>query len=287
MLRIKKKIAKNIIYWSCVGALGTLALLCILVIAEKSLTDKQDKDNWDALVAQKESLAANVTRPTIPDEPIIEPDEPEIPDTPETTTRPTEPIVESDILFEYRAFYELNSDMVGWIKIEGTDINYPVMQTPNQRDFYLRRDFEKQYATCGSIYAKEECDINRPSTNVVLYGHNMGNGTMFGQLHSYKDKSFWESNKYVFFDTLTEYHTYEIFAVFTTNADMGQGFSYHLFNDTNDAAKFDEFVSTCLELSYYDTGIRPKYGEKLLTLSTCNKSDDYNGRLVVVCRRLV
>jgi sortase B len=284
MLRIKRKTAKNIIYWSCVATLGIIVLLCVSVIAEKAITDKQDKNNWDSIVAQKESMAADVTRPPIPDEPIIVPDEPEIPDAP---TRPTEPIVESDILFEYRAFYELNSDMVGWIKIEGTNVNYPVMQTPNQRDFYLRRDFEKKDATCGSIYAREECDINRPSDNVVLYGHNMGNGTMFGDLHKYKDKSFWENNKYVFFDTLTEYHTYEIFAVFTTSADMGQGFSYHLFNDTNDAAKFDKFVNTCLKLSFYDTDIQPKYGEKLLTLSTCNKSDDYNGRLVVVCRRLV
>lgn len=284
MLRIKKKIAKNIIYWSVVGTLSVIVLLSASVIAEKYITDKQDKNNWDDIIAQKESLSADANRPTIPEAPIIIPDEPE---TPDATTKPTEPIVESDILFEYRAFHELNSDMVGWIKIEDTNINYPVMQTPNQKDFYLRRDFAKNDAVCGSIYAKEECDVNKPSTNIVLYGHNMGNGTMFGNLHKYKSKSFWEEHKYVYFDTLTEYHTYEIFAVFMTSADMGKGFSYHLFNDTKDAAKFGRFINSCLELSYYDTGIRPIYGEKLLTLSTCDRTNDENGRLVVVCRRLV
>lgn len=284
MWRIKKKLAKNIIYWSVIATLSIIVLLCASVIAEKAITDKQDKDNWNEIMAQKESMAATATRPTIPDEPIIIPDEPEVPD---ASTKPTEPIVDSDILFEYRAFYELNNDMVGWIKIEDTIINYPVMQTPNHKDFYLRRDFSKNSATCGAVYAKEECDVNKPSTNVVLYGHNMKNGTMFADLHKYKSKSFWEEHKYVYFDTLTEYHTYEVFAVFMTSADMGEGFSYHLFNDTQDAAKFSRFINNCLSLAYYDTGIHPKYGEKLLTLSTCDRTVEENGRLVVVCRRLV
>lgn len=279
---MKKRDVKRILYWGTVTVLIAIIVVCGFLIGKKFVDDAQDKAVYSDIQAEKDRLSANSTRPSIPDEPIIVPTDP----TEEDETIVTGPIVESDILFEYRAFYEINNDMVGWIEIEGTDINYPVVQSPYSANFYLRRNFYKEYATCGTIYAREACDINKPSDNITLYGHNMGNGTMFADLHLYENKSFWEDNKYIYFDTLTEKHTYEIFAVFITTADLGQGFSYHLFSDTKDAAKFADFVNTCQELSLYDTGIEPKYGEKLLTLSTCDKSVE-DGRLVVVARRLV
>lgn len=279
---MSRKTLKQIIFWCLIVLLVSIAILCALKISEKYITDAQDKQNNDHLQSMKENVEGpTVPRPTIPEEPIIIPEDPT-----EDVTQPTEPIVESDILLEYRALYELNNDMVGWLEIEGTSINYPVVQTPSSPNFYLRRDFYKQSATCGTIYAREVCDVNKPSTNVTLYGHNMRNGTMFADLHLYEKKSFWEEHKYVYFDTLTEKHVYEIFAVFITTADLAQGFSYHLFSDTKDAAKFFRFVDTCKEISLYDTGISPTYGEKLLTLSTCDKSVE-DGRFVVVCRRLV
>jgi sortase B len=182
--------------------------------------------------------------------------------------------------------HALNNDMVGWIEIPGTSIDYPVMQSPYQTDFYLKRNFYKQNATCGAIYVREKCDVWEPSDNVTIYGHNMLNGTMFADLHDYEEKSFWKNNKLVYFDTLYEYHTYEIFAVFIVSGYLDKGFNYHTFDDAANAAEFDEFVATCKELALYDTGITPKYGEKLITLSTCDKSIE-NGRLVVVARRIM
>ncbi len=192
---------------------------------------------------------------------------------------------EPSILPEYREIYEMNPDMAGWIKIEGTKVNYPVMHTPHSKDFYLRRNFEKQKNTHGCIYAQEECDLNAPSDNITIYGHNMRNGTMFAALKNYIHKDFWEKHPLIQFDTLTEHHTYKIFAVFKTTASEGKGFRYHNFIDAKNQAHFVEFVSGCKNLSFYDTGITPQYGDKLICLSTCEYSQP-NGRLVVVAARI-
>jgi len=193
------------------------------------------------------------------------------------------------VLPEFAQLYQLNNDIVGWISISGTPISYPVMHTPAQPDYYLYRDFygnaDTPEALHGCIYAEEICDINTPSDNITLYGHMMKDNSMFGSLDRYKYSSNWKSNKYIQFDTLTEHHTYEIFAVFKTSGTTGKGFAYHQFADAQNEAEFNEFVTKCKSLAMYDTGIAPAYGEKLITLSTCDYSVN-NGRLVVVARRI-
>lgn len=207
------------------------------------------------------------TIPTIPPEDVEEP----------------EPEPKVEILSEFQPKYDENNDMVGWIKIPGTAIDYPVVQTPDRPNYYLHRDFSGAEDYAGTLYVREKCDVNTPSDNVTIYGHNMANGTMFGPLHKYKEKQFWEANTLVQFDTLYERHTYEIFAVFRVSANGG--FSYHTFDTAGDEAAYDAFVSQCKALSFYDTGLTPKYGEKLITLSTCDRAIE-NGRLVVVARRI-
>ena len=198
---------------------------------------------------------------------------------PAATTEP------GGMLAGYKDIYEMNNDVVGWIKMEGTKLDYPVMQTPNDPNFYLYRDFDKKNSKRGSVYAKEDCDINEPSDNITIFGHNMQDGSMFACLGNYTSKRAWEDNSLIFFDTLTEYHTYKIFAVFKTSANLGQGFRYHTFVDAASEQEFDEFVSTCERLSFYDTGITPVYGDKLICLSTCEYTLD-NGRLVVAAVRI-
>lgn len=199
----------------------------------------------------------------------------------EETTEPTEP----GMIAGYKEIYEMNDHVVGWIKMEGTPMNYPVMQTPDEPNYYLYRDFDKKDSARGSIYAREVCSIDEPSDNITLYGHNMADGSMFACLNNYVHKYNWDKNSLIFFDTLYEYHTYKIFAVFKTSANIGQGFSYHQFVDAENQAEFDEFVSTCKKLAFYDTGITPVYGDKLICLSTCEYTLD-NGRLVVAAVRI-
>lgn len=192
---------------------------------------------------------------------------------------------EKQMLPEFEELYKRNPDIAGWITIPGTEIDYPVMYTPGRTDYYLKRNFYGEYSAQGTIYAREECDLLRPSDNVTLYGHYMKDGSMFAGLGDYRSKSFWETHRYISLSNLQQRHTYEIFAVFTTTATEGQGFAYHTFVYAGDAADFEEYVNTCKELALYDTGITPACGDKLITLSTCEYTQT-NGRLVVVARRL-
>lgn len=282
---MKNKKVARILYWSLISVLILIILVCAGLISAKLITDAQDKEQYAELQAMKGdaprpsmNLTSAPPSETEPDESLPEQTDPEDPTDPTVA-----PNIDDTVLFEYQALYEINRDMVGWIQIDGTAIDYPVVQTPNEANFYLRRNFYKEKATCGTIYVREACNVNQPSDNVTVYGHNMRNGTMFADLHKYEKKSFWENHRYVNFDTLHEYRTYEIFAIFKTTADLTKGFSYHVYDTFATEKAFNEYVSTCKNLSLYDTGIEPVYGEKLLTLSTCDKSIS-DGRLVVVCR---
>ena len=195
---------------------------------------------------------------------------------------------------DYKGFYEKNNnkDFVGWLRIDGTKLDYPVMQSPvSEANYYLYRDYNGDNSTRGSIYAREECDVFTPGDNVTMYGHNMKDGSMFAALNAYVDKSAWDNNSLVFFDTFNhetgevQYHVYKIFAVFKTTANLGEGFTYQRFENAANQQEFDEFVSNCKKLSFYDTGITPQYGDKMICLSTCEYTLD-NGRLVVAAVRI-
>lgn len=192
---------------------------------------------------------------------------------------PTEE-AEPGILPGYRTLVEMNPDMVGWLEIEGTAINYPVMQTPEEPEYYLYRDFFKEHSDRGCLFVEDSCDVVTPSDNVTIYGHCMKDGSMFADLDSFIRKSFWQEHDTVQFDSLTERRTYKIFAVFKTSAYVGEGFPYHSFVNAMSAAEFNSFVSQCKALSFYDTGITPEYGDKIICLSTCEYTQA-NGRLVV------
>lgn len=206
---------------------------------------------------------------------------------PAETTAATETTAAGDpvMLPGYAEIYEKNTDAVGWIRIANTKIDYPVLQTPDDPNFYLYRDFYKADSQRGAIYAWGDADVNRPSDNITMFGHHMKDGSMFAALNAYTSKTAWDNNNLIFFDTLYEYHTYQIFAAFRTSANVGEGFSYHQFVDAENEAEFNEFIETCKQLSYYDTGITPKYGDKIICLSTCEYTLD-NGRLVVAAVRI-
>lgn len=188
---------------------------------------------------------------------------------------------------QYGALFEQNPDMIGWISIEGTALDYPVMHTPGSPDFYLRRNFEKQYSEAGTPYAAEGCSISPPSDNITIYGHHMKGGSrphsgkLFGALDGYKSEAFWREHPIIRFDTRAGFGEYEVFAVFkVAPAD----FLYHSFINAAEQAEFDEYVRRCKALSFYDTGISAAYGDNLITLSTCEYSQE-DGRLVVVARK--
>ena len=240
---------------------------------------KQQQERVDELIAMKENA-----RPTVETQ-SQDPEDPTKETLPEGTFSAENIRDENGILQEYSEIYALNNDLVGWIRIDGTDLNYPVMQTPDNPNYYLYRDFDKRDSARGSIYVREECDLQKPSDNITIYGHNMRDGSMFETLNDYVHKETWENNSLIFFDTLHDYHVYEIFAVFKTSANLGEGFRYHIMSDAENKQEFDTFVKTCKDLSFYDTGITPQYGDKLICLSTCEYTLN-NGRLVVAAMRI-
>lgn len=184
---------------------------------------------------------------------------------------------------KYKALKEKNPDFVGWISVDGTNISYPVMQSKDRPDFYLRRNFDGQYSYYGTPYAEEECDVG-VSDNTVIYGHNMKNGTMFSALDDYASEEFFQTHRYINFDTPDEPGKYEIFAVFKISADSND-FAYHKFSNAANAQEFEKYVTECRARALYDTGVTAEFGDKLITLSTCEYTYQ-NGRLVIVAKRI-
>ncbi len=191
---------------------------------------------------------------------------------------------EETVLAEYGELYLQNTDMVGWLSIAGTNINYPVMQTQNNPNYYLKHNFEKEYSDLGTPYVQENCDL-LASDNLVIYGHHIKGQKMFGALEKYKSKDFYEEHKTIRFDTLTRRGEYEIIAVFKTVAYSSAGFRYYDFVNADDENAFNAYIAKCKELALYDTGVTAEYGDRLITLSTCEYSAQ-NGRLVVVAKKV-
>ncbi len=212
-----------------------------------------------------------------------EPTNPPVP--PHVTVIHPETGKEIQILREYAPIFQKNPDLVGWIKILGTKLNYPVVQSIDSPDYYLHRDFYGEYSNHGCIYVSEACNVETPSDNLTIYGHKMKDGSMFAMLHEYVDEDFYREHPIIIFDTLTEHHSYEILSVFMTTVSVGHGFHYHKFVDAANETEFDVFVGRCKDLALYNTGVDADYGDKLITLSTCDYSQ-VNGRLVVVAKRI-
>ncbi len=179
--------------------------------------------------------------------------------------------------------YKINNDIIGWLKIDNTNINYPVMQTKDRPNYYLKRNFYKKYSSLGTPYIAENCNIET-SDNLIIYGHHIKGKRVFGELENYKSKEYYNNHKNIKFYTMQEKAEYEIIAVFKTIAYTG--FRYYEFYNAKDEREFCTFVNKCKELSFYDTEKIAEYGDKLITLSTCEYSNP-NGRLVVVARKIV
>ena len=196
---------------------------------------------------------------------------------------PKEPVV----LAEYAELFARNPDMVGWMSIPGTVINYPVMQTKEDMEYYLYRDFDRGDDKNGLPFVDARSDVFAPTTNVLIYGHCMNSGAMFASLLNYKDKAYFEAHPVIYFDTVYEHAEYEIIACFQSRvAYVGENvFRYYSFIDTDSETEFDDFVKNIKEMSYYDTGETAKFGDKLITLSTCDK-EITNGRMVIVARKV-
>ncbi|MBD5560032.1 MAG: class B sortase [Clostridia bacterium] len=190
---------------------------------------------------------------------------------------------------EMAELYAQNPDLAGWIRIDGTVIDYPVMYTPDDGQFYLYRNFEREDdpSKQGCVFIDENCTIDPRSTNLLLHGHNMRNGSMFHSLVEYADPAYYAEHPTIQYTTLYDQQEYEIVyafrsRVYNTNDDV---FKYYKFYNAYTPEEFEAFIAGCEELALYDTGIEPEFGDEFLTLNTCEYTAE-NGRMVVVARRI-
>jgi len=177
-------------------------------------------------------------------------------------------------------------NLVGWIRIEGTNIDYPVMQwTDNEH--YLKYSYDGSPSKLGSIYLHKDADVNKPSSNFLIYGHNITTGVMFNELLDYKNKNFYNDHKIIEFTTENKDAKYEIVSVFVSKVynQNENVFKYYSFIDTNKESEYSDYISNIKRLSIYDTGVDAKFGDQLITLTTCEYSQK-NGRIVVVAREM-
>ncbi len=172
-----------------------------------------------------------------------------------------------------------NSDCIGWIRIDGTKIDYPIMQTKDNPQYYLRRDFNKQYSYMGTPFMDSRCDVNYDN-NLIVYGHNMRDGKMFADLLKYRDKEYSKSHSIINFITPNGIQKYEVVAVCKVKPDD----EWYGYTCQKDKESFNNLISHIKDKSLYRIDESIEYGDYFLTLSTCEYSQT-NGRLIVIAKR--
>ena len=184
--------------------------------------------------------------------------------------------------FNYNALLDANPDCIGWIRINGTNIDYPVVQCTDN-EYYLHHDFKKRNTICGTIFADSRCDINEENGHIILYGHQMKDGSMFKQLNKYKDKDFYTNHKNIILYKGETKHTYEIVAVYIIS--VKENSDYYNYTDAETRSGFLSYLGTMSSLKLYETGNPINENDSLISLSTCEYSNA-DGRLIVLAKNI-
>jgi len=193
------------------------------------------------------------------------------------------------VIAKYVDLYLANDDIIGWIKVDDTNIDYPVMQTLNSPEYYLDRNFEEEYEASGTPFMDVGSDIFLPTSNFLIYGHHMKNGTMFHDLMKYEDYDFYKEHTTFKFDTIYKggQGIYEVVAVCYSQIypENSNKFKYYTYAGITTESEFNEYIKGIKDLSIIDTGVTAEYGDQLVTLSTCAYHVE-NGRFFVVGKRI-
>lgn len=206
---------------------------------------------------------------------------------PESTSPPIAeaPDAEKQVLPYFEEMAAENPDFVGWIKIDGTKLDYPLMYTPEEPEKYIRKNFDGNFSVGGLPFISGDCSLEPRSDNLIIYGHNMTNGTMFHCLMNYDQINYWREHPVIYLSSLYEEKEYEILAALYDRVYQKSDtcFKFYQFVDAENKEAFNEAISYFKEHALYDTGVTAEYGDKLITLVTCSYHVD-NGRFVIVAR---
>lgn len=206
-----------------------------------------------------ETIAATVPAET-PDEPVMV----WVPAPPETPDPQMEKLEQTDL----NALRSVNEDVLGWIQIPGSKIDYPILQGEDN-EYYLKRTWKGHRNPVGSIFLESKNSPDFTDWNTIIYGHNMNDGSMFAPLHRYKKQDYWQQHPYIYIVTDAGVLRYEVFSSY--NAKIGSktyGLSF------NQMQTREEFIAMALEQSQIDTGIVPEVTDQIITLSTCSGGEE-------------
>lgn len=263
--------------------LSIIAIVCIAIVICLVIRGRiQDDKSQDTVEGLREQAAASDTTPTPTVLPTASPS-PTVKPVPTPTPSPTVVAVENP----YKDAFLKNKDMSAWLQIPGTNIDYPVMWTPEDEEYYLYRDFDGSDNKNGSLILDTDSCLDPLSTNLIIHGHNMKSGAMFGRLTDYEQESFYQDHKELILYTEECRRNYEVIAVFRSQVfrKTDTVFKFYNFFQADTQEEFDDFYNNIKGMSIYDTGVTAEFGDHFITLSTCVYHVE-NGRFVVVAKEV-
>lgn len=259
-MKKKSKLLKVLIIIFALGLIGSLSKF--ISIRYKGIKEEEAFENLRQTVATTKVEASSKTR-----EVEVE----------------VEAKKDTEALFtKYKVLKETNPDFCGWLKIDDTAIDYPVMNTPDQPRFYMRRGFDKEYSLSGTPFVGLNGDVD--SDMFIIYAHNMSNGTMFSQLDSYKDQEFFEDHKRFSFTTINEERTYEVFASLKVKVPVENDLAYYEYSGDLADDDYEDLVNY-LKRNSLIAAEGPRDREQILILSTCSYHTK-DGRFIIAAKRI-
>lgn len=263
-------------------AAAAICLIAAIALTAQRFTDTmQTRNTMDELRTSTEPL---------PPESSSKPEESPSPSpVPESTPEPVETPTPtpSPVVNPYLDSFLANDDMAAWLQIPGTDIDYPVMWTPRDEEYYLRRGFDGARNQNGCLILDTDSCLDPLTTNLIIHGHNMRSGTMFGTLEDYEDEAYCQEHNRIILYTEDCQRNYEVVAVFRSQVFKKSDtvFKFYKFFQADTQEEFDDFYENIKALSLYDTGVTAEFGDCFITLTTCSNHVE-QGRFVVVAKEI-
>lgn len=256
-------------------------LVAVILIVLRFVDDARSRQTAGDLQSMAESrredtLTESTAAPTPVPEPTASPK-------PTPTAAPSPQPTENP----YRDSFLANSDMAAWLQVPGTVIDYPVMWTPGDENYYLKRGFDGKSNQNGCLILDTDSSLEPLTTNLIIHGHNMKSGAMFGDLSEYESEEYCQEHKSIILYTESLRRNYEVIAVFRSQVfkKSDNVFKFYKFFQADSQEEFDDFYDNIMAMSIYDTGVTAQFGDHFLTLSTCSYHVD-RGRFVVVAKEV-
>ncbi|MCM1113734.1 MAG: class B sortase [Muribaculum sp.] len=264
--------------------LGITAVICLAAAISLTVYQQTADQRAEELLDRMQMQAENRADPAGDEASAgTSPAQPSSEENDGTQEDPALPLVDNP----YQDSFLANDDMAAWLRIEDTGVDYPVMWTPREETYYLYRNFEGRDDQNGCLILDTDSFLDPLSTNLIIHGHNMRSGAMFGNLTEYEKETYCKEHNLITLYTEQVERRYEVIAVFRSQVykKTDTVFKFYKFFQADTQEEFDDFYRNIKALSLYDTGVTAEFGDHFITLSTCVYHVE-QGRFVVVAKEI-